>query len=142
MATTMTDEERRAFLLHGTRTGKLGVVRRDGSVQVAPIWFVLDGDDVVFNTGADTVKGKALLRDPRATLCVDDDRPPFAYVMVAGPVTISRDLDEMLPWATRIAARYMGREQADAYGRRNAVEGELLVRLRPERTVALAGIAD
>lgn len=138
----MTDEERRAFLLHATRTGKLAVTRADGRNHVVPIWFVLDGDDVVFNTGADTVKGKALLRDGRAALCVDDDRPPFAYVMVEGPVTLSTDLDEMLPWATRIAARYMGEEQADAFGRRNAVPGELLVRLRPERIVAMAGVAD
>jgi PPOX class probable F420-dependent enzyme len=142
MAIKMTDEERRAFLLHGTRTGKLAVVREDGTPHAVPIWFVLDGDDVIFNTGAATVKGRALLRDRVASMCVDDDRPPFAYVTVAGPVEISDDLDEMLPWATRIAARYMGAEQADAFGRRNAVEGELLLRLKPERVVATKGVAD
>lgn len=142
MSQRMTDDERRAFLGAGTRTGKLAVVRADGTPHVVPIWFVLDGDDVVFNTGADTVKGKALRRDGVACLCVDEEAAPYAYVMLAGPVELSEDLDEMLPWATRIAARYMGEEQADAYGRRNATAGELLVRLRPERTVALRGIAD
>jgi len=142
MSQRMTDDERRAFLTAGTKTGKLAVVRADGTPHVVPVWFVLDGDDVVFNTGADTVKGKALRRDGVACLCVDEEVAPFAYVMLAGPVELSEDLDEMLPWATRIAARYMGDAQAEAYGRRNATAGELLVRLRPARTVALRGIAD
>jgi hypothetical protein len=72
----------------------------------------------------------------------DEAEPPFSYVSVAGPVTVSDDLDEMLEWATRLGGRYMGEDQAEAFGRRNAVEGELLVRLRMERVVALAGVAD
>jgi PPOX class probable F420-dependent enzyme len=139
----MSDEEARAFLSEGTKTGKLGTVRRDGSPHVAPIWFVLDDDGaLVFTTGADTVKGRAIRRDQRVSLCVDDERPPFAYVRVDGTVTISEDLDEMLVWATRIAARYMGPELAESYGKRNAVEGELLMRLQPEKIVALKNIAD
>ncbi len=134
--------ERRAFLMHGTRTGKLGTVRADGRPHVAAVWFVLDGDDILFMTGADTLKGRNLRRDPRATLYVDDDAPPFAYVRCDGEVTISEDLEEMLGWSTRIAARYMGPELAEVYGRRNAVPGELLLRLTPTRTVSEAGVAD
>jgi PPOX class probable F420-dependent enzyme len=139
---TMSAEEAAAFLSAGTRTGKLATVRSDGRPHVAPIWFVLDGDVVVFTTAASTVKGRALRRDARATLCVDDDRPPFAYVMVEGTVTLSDDLDEMRSWATRIGGRYMGADQAESFGQRNAVEGELLVRLAPTNVVARAGIAD
>ena len=84
MSRRMTDEERRAFLMHGTRTGKLATVRADGRPHVAPIWFVLDGDDLVFNTGATTVKGRNLRRDPRASIVVDDETPPFSYVRVDG----------------------------------------------------------
>ena len=43
----------------------------------------------------------------------------------------------MLPWATELGGRYMGAEQAEQFGRRNAVPGELLVRLVPDRIVAL-----
>lgn len=135
-------EERRAFLSSGTRTGKLATVRPDGRPHVQPIWFVLDGDDLVFMTGARTVKGRNLRRDPRASLVVDDETPPFAYVRVDGRVELSEDLDLMLEWSTRIAHRYMGAAQADAYGRRNAVPGELLVRLAPSHTVTEAGVAD
>ncbi|MGG8409610.1 PPOX class F420-dependent oxidoreductase [Streptomyces sp. 12297] len=142
MATRMTQEEWRAFVSHSTRTGKLSTVRADGSPHVAPIWFVLDGDTFVFNTGKDTVKGRNLARDGRVALCVDDDRPPFSYVVLQGRADISEDLDEMLHHATRIGARYMGEERAEAFGRRNAVPGELLVRVSIEKVIAFAGIAD
>ena len=138
----MSDSEWRAFLSSGTRTGKLATTRRDGRPHVAPIWFVLDGDDLVFNTGADTVKGRNLRRTGWASICVDDERPPFSYVTVTGPVTLSTDLKAMLPFAVEIAARYMGPELGESYGRRNAVEGELLVRVRAEHVVALRDIAD
>ena len=139
---SMADQAVRSFLGAGTRTGKLAVVRRDGRPMVAPIWFVLDGDDLVFTTGADTVKGRAIRRDPRLSLCVDEERPPYAYVRVDGTAEVSEDADEMLVWATRIASRYMGEAKADAFGRRNAVPGELLVRLRAERVVVETDVAD
>jgi PPOX class probable F420-dependent enzyme len=138
----MSDEQRRAFLLAGTRTGVLATVRRDGRPHAAPIWFTLDGDDVIFTTGADTVKGRNLRRTGRAVLVVDEPAPPFDFVQLDGPVEISEDLAEMLRWATVLGGRYMGAAAADEFGRRNAVPGELLVRLRPDKTIALAGIAE
>jgi PPOX class probable F420-dependent enzyme len=142
MARQMSPSEWRAFLGDGTRTGKLATVRRDGRPHVVPIWFVLDGDDLVFTTGATSVKGRAMRRDGRVCLCVDDERPPYAYVMVEGRVRISEDLDQMLRYATDIGRRYMGSSRAEEFGRRNAGPGELLVRLTPERVTALDGIAD
>jgi PPOX class probable F420-dependent enzyme len=137
VAHPMTHDEAKAFLAQGTRTGKLATVRADGSPHVAPIWFVVDGEDLVFMTGAGTLKGKALSRDPRAALVVDLEEPPYGFVLVEGTVTLSRDPAAMLPLSIAIAERYVGAEQAEAYGRRNAVEGELLVRLRPDKIVAL-----
>jgi len=142
----MTDDETRAFLSTGTRTGKIAWTAPSGQAHVAPIWFVVDDEatalEVVFNTGADTAKGRALRRDPRLSMLVDDERPPFAYVKLTGSVEISEDLDEVRRWATRIGGRYMGPERADELGARNGVPGELLVRLRPTSVQALAGIAD
>jgi PPOX class probable F420-dependent enzyme len=135
-----------AFVMHGTRTGKLATVRKDGSPHVAPIWFLVDaaddGDHLVFTTGADTVKGYALKRDPRLSMVVDVESPPYSFVQFQAEATISEDLDDMLGWATRLGARYMGAEHAEAFGRRNAVPGELLVRARITKVVALAEIAD
>jgi PPOX class probable F420-dependent enzyme len=142
IAHPMSDSERRAFLLEGTRTAKLAVPRADGSPHVIPVWFVLDGDDVIFTTGDHNIKGKSIRRDGRAAMCVDDQVPPFAFVTMHGTTEWSDDLDALLPWAVKIGARYMGTDRAEEFGRRNAVPGEILVRLTPHNIVAIAGMSD
>ena len=124
------------------RTAKLAVVRADGSPHVAPVWVDLDGDDIVFMTSADTIKGKAILRDPRVALCFDDERPPFSFVTIRGTTTTSTDPDELLAWATRIGGRYMGAEEAERYGARNAVPPEMVVRVHVDHVVAKVDVAD
>ncbi|MFB6673778.1 PPOX class F420-dependent oxidoreductase [Streptomyces sp. NPDC057684] len=142
MAHKMTDEEWRAFVSEGTRTAKLSTVRPDGSPHIAPVWFVLDGEDLLFNTGKDTVKGRNLARDNRVALCVDDERPPFSFTVIEGRAELIEDLGQLRDSATRIGARYMGEDRAQEFGERNGVPGELLVRVRIEKVVALAGLAD
>ena len=130
------DPEVRAFLQEGTRTGKLGFLAADGRPLVAPVWFVLEEDSLVFNTNKDTAKGRSLARDPRISLCVDLDEPPYAFVQVQGEAELSEDPAELVRTATAIAARYMGAGLAAEFGKRNGVPGELVVRLRPARVVA------
>lgn len=142
MAEQMTTDERRAFLGEGTRTGKLATVRADGRPHVVPIWFVLDGDDIIFMTGANTVKGRNIQRDGRVALSVDDDRPPFSFVTVEGTASYADNPPEAVAWSTRIARRYMGADLAESFGRRNAVEGELLVRVTPAKIIAIKNMAD
>jgi PPOX class probable F420-dependent enzyme len=133
----MSPAEARAFLEHGQRTGKVATVRADGRPHVAPVWFILDGDDLGSMTGAETIKGKSLRRDPRAALVVDLEAQPYAFVMVEGTVTLSTDHEEMLPLSIAIARRYVDPDEAEDYGKRNAVDGELLVRLHPDKIVAI-----
>ncbi|MDX2852040.1 PPOX class F420-dependent oxidoreductase [Actinacidiphila glaucinigra] len=142
MGHRMTEEEWRAFVSAGTRTGKLATTRADGTPHVAPVWFLLDGDDIVFNTGRATVKGRNITRDGRVALCVDDDRPPFAYVVLQGRAEVSEEPGPLREWATRIAARYMGEDVAEEFGARNGVPGELLVRVRIGKVLAESGVAD
>lgn len=120
----------------GTRTGKLGYLASGGRALVTPVWFIVDGDSLVFNTGKGTAKGRALARDPRASLCVDLEEPPYAFVQVQGEVELSEDPAELLRTATAIAARYMGADRAEEFGKRNAVPGEYVVRLRPSKVLA------
>ncbi|HEY7143026.1 MAG TPA: PPOX class F420-dependent oxidoreductase [Streptosporangiaceae bacterium] len=138
----MTEPAWRDFVMTGTRTGKLAVTRRDGRPHVTAVWFVLDGGDVVFTTPADSVKGRVLRREGQAMLCVDDQQPPYSFVLIEGPVSVSEDPGELLHWAGVIGGRYMGASRAAEYGERNGVPGELLVRLRIAAVVARAGIAD
>ncbi|MFD8968771.1 PPOX class F420-dependent oxidoreductase [Streptomyces sp. NPDC059568] len=142
MARHMSKDEWRSFVSEGTRTAKLSTVRADGSPHIAPVWFVLDGDDLVFNTGKETVKGRNLLREGRAALCVDDERPPFAFVVIQGRAEIDEEPEQLRAWATRIAARYMGEERAGEFGERNGVPGELVVRLKADKVSAFAAVAD
>lgn len=139
----MTRSERREFLMTPVRTATLATVRADGRPHATPVWIALDDDDtVVFTTGATSVKGKNILADPRVSLCIDDDRPPFAFVVIEGTATVSTDPGDMISWATRIGGRYMGPDRAVEYGRRNGVAGELLIRVTPTRITAMRNVAD
>jgi PPOX class probable F420-dependent enzyme len=123
------------------RTAKLAIVRKNGAPHVAPVWIDLDGDDVIFMTGANTIKGKAILRDPRVSLCLDDETPPFSFLTISGTATTSTDTDELMYWGTRIGGRYMGADRGEAYGKRNAVPGELLVRVTVDKVIAKVDVA-
>lgn len=143
----MSDDQVRDLLLaEPARPAVLATRRPDGRPHAAPIWYDLDrvGDgigQIVFNTGEHTVKGRNLAADPRLSLVVQDDRPPFSFVSIDGEATLIDDLDEVRHWAGRIGGRYMGADRADEYGERNGVPGELLVRVRVLHTVAVVDVA-
>ncbi len=134
---SVTDPKINAFLSAGTRTGKLAYTAADGRPLVVPVWFIVEDGTLVFNTGKDTAKGRALARDPRASLCVDVEEPPYAFVLVQGHAELSEEPGELVRTATAIAARYMGPERAEEFGKRNGVPGELVVRLRPTKVTAV-----
>lgn len=131
-----------AFLSDGTRTGLLGYLASDGRPLVAPVWFVVDNGELAFNTGKDTAKGRALARDPRVVMCVDDSQPPYSFVQVQGVATVSEDPQDVLYIATRTGGRYMGAERAEEYGKRNAVPGELVVRIKPTKVLKAFNVAE
>ena len=132
----MTDPKISAFLSAGTRTGKLAYTSADGRPLVVPVWFIVEDGTLVFNTGKDTAKGRSLARDPRATLCVDLEEPPYGFVQVQAAAELSEEPAELVRTATAIAARYMGQDRAEEVGKRNGVPGELVVRLRPTKVIA------
>lgn len=138
----MTEDQWRAFVSAGTRTGKLATVRIDGSPHVAPLWFLLDGDELVFQTEMTSVKGRNLTRDPRFALVIDDDRPPYSFVMFEGTARIDHDPAEARRWAGRLGARYMGDDRADEYAVRNGGPGIVTVHGRIDKVRALDGVAD
>lgn len=141
MARPMTSEETAAFLSSGTKTGKVAWVAKTGHPHVAPIWFVLDGDDIVFMSGVNTGKGLALARTGRASLVVDLEEPPYAFVKIDGSVTVTENHPDLLEFSTKIGGRYMGEERADEFGRRNATPNEVLIRLTPDRVTALTDVS-
>jgi len=138
---SFSDPQVRAFLTEGTRTGKVSFTSASGQPLVAPVWFIVDGGDLVFNTGKGTAKGRALARDPRTAICVDLEQPPYAFIQVQGVAELSEDPAELVRTATAIAARYMGPARAAEFGQRNGVPGELVVRIRPHKVVGVFDIS-
>jgi PPOX class probable F420-dependent enzyme len=149
----MSEKEIRRFLMQGTYTGKLATIKKDGSSHIVPIWFVLESsdkngsddredDDIIFTTSGSSVKAKNIERDNRVSICVDNQTPPFSFVIVYGTAKIY-DLgqNELFRFATKIARRYMGKDDAENYGRRNSTEGEVLVRIKAKRIIAEKDIA-
>jgi hypothetical protein len=139
----MAEDEIWAFLSASPpHTAKVATVRSDGRPHVAPVWYDVEDRSIVFNTSLETVKGRNLTRTGWAALCVDDERPPFAFVVAEGPVELSDEPEALRRWATRIGGRYMGAHRAAEFGARNGVPPELVVRLRPERFSAAVDLAD
>lgn len=153
----MSKEEIEKFLMQGTFTGKLATTKKDGSSHVVPIWFVFDSnnndgrvsetekegyDDIIFTTSSGSAKARNIQRENRVSICVDDQTPPFSYVVIYGTARIQHcEQTELFRFATKIAQRYVGKEVAELYGKRNSAEGEVLVRIKPIRVIAEKDIA-
>ena len=134
--------EQKEFLLHGTRTAKIATVRKDGRPHVVPIWFVLDEDTLIFNTGDTSVKARNMQRDARVTICVDDEVAPYSFMIIEGTAVLEENSADLKLWATRIGGRYMGSERAEEFGARNSTAGELVVRVTPTKVIFAKDLAN
>lgn len=139
----MSKDEIRSFLLKGTFTGKLGTINKNGTPHVVPIWYTLYEDNIIFNTGNNSVKAKNIRRDNRVRLCVDDQAPLYSFVTIDGIAEIiSGEPSIIFKWAKIIAARYMGDDKAEEYGKRNSSEDELLIKIKPIKVIGQKDIAE
>ena len=148
----MSNKEIKKFLMRGTFTGKLTTVKKDGSPHVVPIWFVLDKEknqtagkigDIIFTTYEGSVKARNIERDSRVCICVDDQTPQFSFVIINGTAkSFHYKQKELLKWAAKIAERYMGKDKAEAYGKRNSGEDEVVIRIKPTRILAEKDVAN
>lgn len=127
----MTADQAREFVADGARTAVFATVRPDGRPHAVPIWYTADGDDYVFTTWHATVKARNLLVTPDVSLVVQDDAPPFAYVVVEGRAQLIDDQGECHRIAGLLGAKYMGDDRTEEFASRNGVPGELVVRIRP-----------
>jgi PPOX class probable F420-dependent enzyme len=125
----MSTEQREAFLA-GLHVGILSIQRDDKGPLALPIWYQYEDGQVLIHMARESVKAKLLRRHGRATMTVQDETPPYRYVMVEGPVTVAhegRDISSM-------AIRYLGDELGREYAADNPVTDESVVaRLTPER---------
>jgi PPOX class probable F420-dependent enzyme len=135
----MSKAEYTAFLDAPPRCAKLATIRADGSPHVVPVWFIFDGEQLIFTAGPASVKVKNILRDGRAAICVDEDTPPFHYVLLEGQVEVmDPSVEGARHWGAIIGGRYMGMERTDEFGRR--AEGEWVMRMIPEKVIAYKNV--
>jgi PPOX class probable F420-dependent enzyme len=137
----MTKAEYLAFLSDRARCAKLATVREDGRPHVVPVWFTLHNEEIIFTAGYRSVKVKNILRDGRVAICVDDDSPPFHYVLLEGRAEIlNPSVEAARHWGAIIGGRYMGMDRAEEFGRRYGVEGEWVMRMIPDRVIAYKNV--
>jgi len=125
----MTEAEREAFLadLH---VGILAVEHPGHGPLALPVWYQYEGGQVIVHTDDSTLKARLLRAAGRATLTVQDEAPPYKYVSVEGPVTVTADQLDSLPMATR----YLGAEMGKWYVDNNPPTADgVVVRLTPQR---------
>ena len=131
MSLNMSRAEREEFLA-GVHVGVLSVASDDGTGPLAmPVWYSYrPGGTVNVSTGRATRKAAAIRAAGRFSLCVQDERPPYKYVTVEGPVVIEdARQDERL----ELARRYLGTDGGDAYIAANPGGTEVMIRMNPER---------
>ncbi len=143
----MSPEQVVEFMTTGSRTGKLALVRKDGSPTVTPVWFDVDPSTghFVFMTGKDSLKARILRRDPRVSICVDVMEMPFDFARIDGTAEITSYDDDpaaLRHWATETCRRFVGDDRAAEFGARNSGDDEILVRVTPSKYVGAYGVSD
>ena len=114
-------------LLELPRVAVLATYRRDGTVLLSPVWHEWRDNGFNVVTGSRDVKARHLRRDPRASIVVCDDGPPYRGLELQASASLSVPKDRAI--VRRIATRYLGPEAGEQY-----VEGggdDLLIRLEP-----------
>ena len=99
---------------------------------------------VIFTTFHNSVKARHLISNPKICLSVDDQKPPFSFIILYGIAEIDQhpSHDELLRLTSRIAERYMGKENAEKYGKRNAVKGECIIKIKPIKIIAQKNVSE
>jgi PPOX class probable F420-dependent enzyme len=136
MSTTMTSEEREAFLT-GVHVGIVSLHQPGRGPLTTPVWYAYEpGGDVQIVTERASRKGRLLEAGTRISLCVQDEAPPYKYASVEGPIVRIEPSDAERD-ERPLAHRYLGPEAGDHY-MASAMDGRagdamILVRMRPER---------
>ena len=105
MTSLLNDKE--AEFLGGTHFAKFATLMKDGSPQVTPVWYMLEGGKLIINTTTDRVKFRNVRRDPRVCLLVDNG---YSYVEVFGRARIATERDAKGD-IEALAVRYRGEEE-------------------------------
>jgi|TARA_B100000959_G_C14881675_1_gene582800 nitroimidazol reductase NimA-like FMN-containing flavoprotein (pyridoxamine 5'-phosphate oxidase superfamily) len=127
----MSRNEREAFLAD-VHVGVISIPRQGRGPLTAPIWYSYElGDEVLVGMGRDSLKGQLITEGAVISLCAQDEKPPYKYVTIEGPVVSITDTNTDRD--TRpMAIRYLGQELGDQYADQSSDAGNIQVRIKPE----------
>ena len=111
----MADKEFIDSLLTARRMCRLGVTRKDGSVVIRPIWFLWENQKIVISTKVAGLHTKIVKRDPRISIVVDKDDPPYAAVVCEGRVELIEGVGKDHELLGKLCRRYLGEQMVDKF---------------------------
>ncbi len=136
MSTRMTEAEKQQFLAD-VHVGVLGIAQPGHGPLTVPVWYdYTPGGELWFLTGPQSRKGKLLKQGIRISLCAQTEAPPYKYVSVEGPIVFIGPSDKE-KLGRPMARRYLGQQGGDAYTDAGGDDGSVIVRVRPERWLAV-----
>ncbi len=101
-------------LLQSTIPARFAYVWTDGSPRVVPIWFHWNGREIVLGTPSKAPKLKALAKNPKVALTIDDNNFPHKVLLVRGTARL-QSVNGVVPEYATAAERYFGAEQGKAW---------------------------
>ena len=129
----MTPEERKTFLSEH-RLCVVAYGRKGGPPALSPVYYAMDGDDLLISTTATRAKAKAVRRDTRVTVCVIGEQPPFPYLTVYGRGRIEEDgaVNAMMAVGGKMTGRVLPESARLALEERARSEQRVVLRVTPE----------
>jgi PPOX class probable F420-dependent enzyme len=120
-------------LLQSTIPARLAYVWTDGTPRVVPIWFHWNGREVVMATPPKAPKLKALAKNPKVSLTIDDNQFPHKVLLIRGTARL-QPMDEIVPEYVMAAERYFGPEQGQAWVKqlRGMIPSMVRITITPE----------
>ena len=120
--------------LQELRFAVLATINQDGTPQLTTMWYLLEDDGtILMNTKVGRLKERNLRRDPRISICIEDD---YNFLTINGTVQLIDDPQKTQNDIYRLSARYHGEEKArrqmqDQFSK----ETRMSLRLKPERVI-------
>ena len=123
--------ERQQRFVEKARIARLGTVGSDGGPHIAPVWYRFEDGAFLVLTDRGSQKHRNIERDPRVTLCIDDDRPPYHTVLVHGHAAVEPSPGP--DWRLALAVHYLGDEAGRRYVEQNDSPNGVLLRISAEK---------
>jgi hypothetical protein len=120
-------------LLKSTIPARLAYVWTDCTPRVVPIWFHWDGREFVLGSPSKAPKLKALSRNPKVALTIDDNSFPHKVLLVRGIARL-QSMKGIVPEYALAAERYFGAEGGKAWVAQltSMIQGMVRIAITPE----------